>query len=165
MNLAEIFRALLCHVILYTSDIHGEISKFPNVSLFEYADDCKLSVAYNKDNAFIRSFELQCALETVARWSENNQLSLSAEKCTHLQLGPRSPSLQPNYWLNGRMLAVVDQQRDLGVQVVPSFRRSASVDDRVKKSSQGNTYSPKSSLSQRPCNSDPLLQNVCSTPS
>ena len=31
------------------------------------------------------------------------------------------------------MLAVVDQQRDLGVQVTPSFRRSATVDDRVRK--------------------------------
>ncbi|GMR50048.1 hypothetical protein PMAYCL1PPCAC_21556, partial [Pristionchus mayeri] len=42
-------------------------------------------------------------------------------------------SLAPHYLINNVILEQVPQQRDLGVQVLPTLNNSASIDDRVKK--------------------------------
>ncbi|KAF8361109.1 hypothetical protein PRIPAC_88032 [Pristionchus pacificus] len=68
--------------------------------------------------------------DAIHSWTVLNQLSLSESKCTHLHIGS-SPI--PQFSINNVPLVTVPQQRDLGVQVIPSLLNRASIEDRVKK--------------------------------
>ncbi|GMT21277.1 hypothetical protein PFISCL1PPCAC_12574, partial [Pristionchus fissidentatus] len=75
----------------------------------------------------------QAALNAIHEWTVANQLSLSESKCTHLHIG-RSPI--PSYHINNVALSQKSEnapERDLGLQVVPSLLRTASIDTRISK--------------------------------
>jgi hypothetical protein len=114
---------------LYVSDITHVLSKFPDVRIQAYADDIKLYISYPLASAHSMTSQLQTALDAIHSWTIVNQLSLSESKCTHLHIG----SSPPIYKINNVALLSKCPQRDLGIQVLPSLLRNASVVDRASK--------------------------------
>jgi hypothetical protein len=117
---------------LYTSDLSRMLSSFSPVRSLEYADDVKIFVSYkptqpNND----ASLALQSALDAVTTWCSYHELKLSLSKCSQMRLGSQKHRFQ--YSLSGVALDSPNQIRDLGMQIMPSFRKHASIVDRKNK--------------------------------
>ena len=58
---------------------------------------------------------LQSALDTLERWAARRGMKFNTEKCHVLHMGRTNSAW--NYTLNGQVLAKVNSERDIGVQV------------------------------------------------
>lgn len=90
--------------LLYISDMANDIQS--NISFF--ADDTKL---YHNPQSSARI--LQGDLLQIEQWTDKWLMSLNANKCTVLHIGPSNPGA--TYFIGGNPLVAVDQQEDLGV--------------------------------------------------
>ncbi|GMR60022.1 hypothetical protein PMAYCL1PPCAC_30217, partial [Pristionchus mayeri] len=76
--------------------------------------------------------EFQSALDCLFEWTQLNQLSLSASKCSHLRIGSNKQS-SPRYNINSNQLPLENNVRDLGVQVRSDLKNSCSIKTRAQK--------------------------------
>ena len=95
--------------LIYVNDIP---SIALNSSIYMFADDTKFSKSISQFND---SAQLQSDINSLANWCHQWGLSLNSQKCACLRfsLNPNCPS--PSYTINGVNIAVVVDQRDLGV--------------------------------------------------
>uniref|UniRef100_A0A8R1YP87 Endonuclease/exonuclease/phosphatase domain-containing protein n=1 Tax=Pristionchus pacificus TaxID=54126 RepID=A0A8R1YP87_PRIPA len=75
--------------------------------------------------------EFQSALNCVFDWTQCNQLSLSASKCSHIRIGSKQAS--PWYSINSTVLPLENNVRDLGAQVRSDLKNSSSIKMRAQK--------------------------------
>lgn len=118
---------------VYTSDISRMLTTFSHVHCQEYADDLKLFVTYDPKNPGCAPTQLQQSLDALTQWSSHNHLRISFTKCSHMRLGSTSSHNLASYSIDSIPLNTLGQVRDLGLQVVPSLRKHASVVDRQNK--------------------------------
>ncbi|GMR58564.1 hypothetical protein PMAYCL1PPCAC_28759, partial [Pristionchus mayeri] len=116
---------------IYLADLSRLLSKFHNVSVQCYADDVKLYISYNKSTKSAITSEFQSALDCLFEWTQLNQLSLSASKCSHLRIGSKQSA--PRYNINSIQLPLENNVRDLGVQVRSDLKNSCSIRNRAQK--------------------------------
>ena len=95
--------------LIYVNDIP---SIALNSSIYMFADDTKFSKSISQFND---TAQLQSDINSLANWCRQWGLSLNLQKCTCLRfsLNPNCPS--PSYTINGVNIALVVDQRDLGV--------------------------------------------------
>ena len=91
-----------------------------NVEVRQYADDIKVFASFAKNEPKAR---LQKAIDTVVKWSDDWQLTLSLEKCRILYLG-RANNKHP-YFIRGSPLLAADRIRDLGFIIDPHLKFSS----------------------------------------
>ena len=99
-----------------------------SIFLFKFADDTK-GIKVIKDECCSR--ELQEALNNLFAWSEEWQMLFNADKCHIIHLGRTNPNYP--YFINGSGLAVVDEEKDLGVLIHKSCTPSSQVAKAAKK--------------------------------
>jgi hypothetical protein len=72
-----------------------------------FADDCKIYGTADKAN------EIKSDLAVVQTWCDVWKMKLNVDKCSVLHIGVSNP--KTNYTIAGKILATVQQQKDLGV--------------------------------------------------
>ena len=85
----------------------------------KFADDTKLGQEIKSREDCER---IQSALDTLERWAARWGMKYNTEKCHDLHMGRTNSAW--NYTLNGQVLAKVDSERDIGVQVSGNLKMS-----------------------------------------
>ena len=96
-------------------DVKCKISKF--------ADDTKIA---NRAISLSQQQELQNDLKTLGEWAVDSQMSFNVDKCKVLHI------VQANYTMNGKQLATVEQEKDLGVVISSYLKPSKQCSEVVK---------------------------------
>ena len=97
-----------------------------------FADDTKLYKPLT--NPSERGAGLQGDLDALARWSSRWLLPFNAGKCKVMHMGSRNPAHE--YRLNGTPIAVVDEERDLGIIIDSELKFHTQTAAAVSKASQ-----------------------------
>ena len=87
-----------------------------NNSLIKFADDTKI---WGKVNNSEDSKSLQADLNTLQKWSEQNEMPFNVSKCKVLHIGKKNHKF--NYSINGTTLMNTDEEKDLGVTFNENF--------------------------------------------
>ncbi|MDZ1603208.1 reverse transcriptase family protein, partial [Klebsiella pneumoniae] len=101
-------------------EVEGWVSKF--------ADDTKIGGIVDTEEGCCG---LQRDLDRLQSWAEKWQMEFNPEKCEVVHFGRTNKNAK--YWVNGRVLGSVEEQRDLGVYVHRSLKVATQVDRAVKK--------------------------------
>jgi ribonuclease P/MRP protein subunit RPP40 len=84
-----------------------------------FADDCKIYGPADKAN------EIKSDLAAVQTWCDVWKMKLNVDKCSVLHIGVSNP--KTNYTVAGKILAIVQQQKDLGVVLTSTLSWSEHV--------------------------------------
>jgi hypothetical protein len=104
--------------IVYVDDMEdGLLNK-----LLKFADDTKL-FGKVKDEGEYRS--LQEDLMKLSRWSEKWMMPFNVEKCKVMHFSTSTGSVARQYFLQGKALEAVNEERDLGVVIRSDLKSSA----------------------------------------
>jgi ribonuclease P/MRP protein subunit RPP40 len=95
--------------LLFINDI---VDNVRHCSVKLYADDVKIYFKFAPINWY---GALQIDLDSIARWANTWQLSISVQKSYLLHFGLHNPC--HNYFINGALIATVQSVKDLGVLV------------------------------------------------
>ena len=112
--------------IIFINDLDGETSLISIMNKF--ADDTKLG---HKANIEADKEVLQKALDDLCVWSDRWGMEFNVNKCKVLHLGKKNNEFE--YYMNGSLLASVDQERDIGVIVEKSLKPSLQCAEAAKK--------------------------------
>ena len=112
--------------IIFINDLDGETSLISIMNKF--ADDTKLG---HKANIEADKEVLQKALDNLCVWSDRWGMEFNVNKCKVLHLGKKNNEFE--YYMNGSLLASVDQERDIGVIVEKSLKPSLQCAEAAKK--------------------------------
>ena len=96
--------------------------------LSKFADDTKAARVVDTDN---EAEELQQNLDGFSQWARDWQMCFNVDKCKVLHVGRTNP--QRDYFMDGKKLLKVEEEKDLGVLVHKSLKPSAQVAKMVKK--------------------------------
>ena len=104
--------------ILYMNDLPSAL----NCNIMIFADDSKL---YQTVRHPEEALSLQANLDAAVRWADMWQLTFNAAKCKALHIGRHAP--RQDYYLNGTLMQMVTDEKDLGVIVDSElkFRKQA----------------------------------------
>ena len=94
--------------IIYIDDV----DKGLNNSVLKFADDSKLFGVVGEGAA--EGYGLQEDLNKIVQWSKVWMMPLNEEKCHVMHFGKNSDN-RINYYVNDKVLKVVDEEKDLGV--------------------------------------------------
>ena len=105
--------------IIFINDIDSHVS---NSVMIKYADDLKLLMTFGKDPVCQArsSAALQNDLNAIAKWSEDNGLSLNVRKCFAMHFGTSNQC--NNYFLNDSQVERVSCVKDLGISLSDSLK-------------------------------------------
>ena len=113
--------------LIYINDLDiGIMSR-----LLKFADDTKMygRVGTNKDTDTLRN-----DLETLNAWSEKWQMGFNVDKCKVMHLGKKNE--QSEYQINGKKLAEITEEKDLGVIISNDLKVGKQCDKAVNKGNQ-----------------------------
>jgi len=79
--------------------------------------------------------KLQTALDLIADWANDWQLSVSVDKCSVLKIGCGT-AVDADFILSGNVLPTVTHCRDLGVTIVSHFSSTQYISEIVSKAHQ-----------------------------
>ena len=117
--------------LAFTVFINDLPYKVKNCRSYLFADDAKLLGDAGDDQ---QCDSVQCDLDAVYDWAEENELSLSLPKCVSLHYGYRNRQRQ--YALGGVAIKSEQQCGDLGVIRSVNFRYDAHVRNIISKTSR-----------------------------
>ena len=104
--------------LIYINDLDGAV----NVSgtlLKKFADDTKLAMVVENDDDHAR---FQAALDNLNTWSHDWQMLFNVSKCKIIHMGNKNSNYK--YRMGGRVLDVVDSEKDVGVTIHKSLKPS-----------------------------------------
>ena len=115
---------------------HGIIAKL-------FADDVKIYLIIKND---LDVSKLQTALDLIADWANDWQLSVSVDKCSVLKIGCGT-AVDADFILSGNVLPTVTHCRDLGVTTVSDLSSTQYISEIVSKAHQRTNCIVRSFLS------------------
>jgi len=116
--------------LIFINDLIKHLKKFGD-RLNLFADDVKVHIIdTNRPNID----QLQCALDSPAKWADTWQLPISVSKCSILHIG--NNTLRRPLGINGDVLFTVKTCRDLGVLISSDLSPSGHIDSVVAKAHQ-----------------------------
>jgi len=101
--------------LIYINDLDTAILSW----IFKFADDTKL---LSRVTSTEERDQLQADLDRLGEWSELWQMKFNTEKCKVMHLG--RGNLKYNYFMDGKRLEVVAEERDLGVIISKDLKAS-----------------------------------------
>jgi len=107
--------------LLYINELINRLDKL-GITVKVFADDVKLYLEIMKD---VDILQLQCALDSLQRWADQWQLSISVNVCCVLSIGNFRIPVSLN--IDNRVLTQVTQNRDLGVTVTNNLSPSTHI--------------------------------------
>ena len=115
--------------LIYINDITNELES--PIKLF--ADDIKVYQVLNNVEEDQRTLQNDLMkLETCANW----QLNLNTEKCEVMRVTKMTDHTRPSYTLTNKALNVVDETKDLGVNITSKLSWSLHVNQCVNKANR-----------------------------
>ena len=109
--------------LIYINDLDEDV----NCKISKFADDTKI---VNRVISLSQQQELQNDLNTLGEWAVDSQMFFNVDKCKVLHIGNRN--VQANYTMNGKQLAKVEQEKDLGVVISNDLKPSKQCSEVVK---------------------------------
>ena len=109
--------------LIYINDLDEDVK----CKISKFADDTKIA---NRVISLSQQQELQNDLNTLGEWAVNSQMFFNVDKCKVLHIGNRN--VQANYTMNGKHLAKVEQEKDLGVVISSDLKPSKQCSEVVK---------------------------------
>ena len=109
--------------LIYINDLDEDVK----CKISKFADDTKIA---NRVISLSQQQELQNDLNTLGEWAVNSQMFFNVDKCKVLHIGNRN--VQANYTMNGKQLAKVEQEKDLGVVISSDLKPSKQCSEVVK---------------------------------
>lgn len=116
--------------VIYLNDVDKVIR---SAQIIKYADDIKLTVAYDPDNLNSCN-QLQHDINSVYSWSHQNGLSININKSKNMYFGRRNPKC--SYHVDDHLLDQVVMFRDLGVNISTPFSFKAHIYSITSKANQ-----------------------------
>jgi len=120
--------------IIFIDDLAKRLERH-GITAKLFADDVKvyreIEISDASDSAY-----LQKALDIIANWAEEWQLSISVSKCNILTIGHTVTDDTTEYYINDCQLPRVISCRDLGVTVTRDLSSSQHVNEIVNKAHQ-----------------------------
>ena len=116
--------------LIYINDISNELES--PIKLF--ADDIKVYRVLNNVEEDHRT--LQNDLMKLETWSANWQLNFNTEKCEVMRITKKTDHTRPSYTLTNKALNVVDETKDLGVNITSKLSWSLHVNQCVNKANR-----------------------------
>lgn len=115
---------------LYSNDLANEL-KYSEC--YMYADDLKFCrvIESNLDVEL-----LQRDIDMVAKWCDDNGMSLNTSKCYHVKFTRKTRLTQSTYHIGGSVVQEVEQMRDLGVLFDRQLTFVPHIENVVKKASR-----------------------------
>ena len=109
--------------LIYINDLDEDAK----CKISKFADDTKIA---NRVISLSQQQELQQDLNTLGEWAVDSQMFFNVDKCKVLHIGNRN--VQANYTMNGKQLAKVEQEKDLGVVISSDLKPSKQCSEVVK---------------------------------
>ena len=109
--------------LIYINDLDEDVK----CKISKFADDTKIA---NRVISLSQQQELQNDLNTLGEWAVDSQMFFNVDKCKVLHIGNRN--VQANYTMNGKQLAKVEQEKDLGVVISSDLKPSKQCSEVVK---------------------------------
>ena len=109
--------------LIYINDLDENVK----CKISKFADDTKIA---NRVISLSQHQELQNDLNTLGEWAVDSQMFFNVDKCKVLHIGNRN--VQANYMMNGKQLAKVEQEKDLGVVISSDLKPSKQCSEVVK---------------------------------
>ncbi|KAL7078095.1 hypothetical protein ACQ4LE_002561, partial [Meloidogyne hapla] len=106
--------------ILFINDLPKYLPKDINIKI--YADDIKLYVEHNNDTC---RHKLAEALLIIEKWSNDNGIKISIDKCVCLYIGKNNNEYQ--YFINKKAIRKENCVRDLGILIDTNLSFSAQI--------------------------------------
>ena len=121
--------------IVFINDLTDILSTIVKLKLF--ADDLKLFTCFHLCNQLL-SNDLQIILNEIFCWSVMWQLTINLSKCSCMRLLSRFrlSNTIPSYYLNGTLLAVTTNTRDLGIIIDCKLAYTTHISTIVTKANQ-----------------------------
>ena len=116
--------------LIYINDISNELES--PIKLF--ADDIKVYRVLNNVEEDHRT--LQNDLMKLETWSANWRLNFNTEKCEVMRITKKTDHTRPSYTLTNKALNVVDETKDLGVNITSKLSWSLHVNQCVNKANR-----------------------------
>ena len=101
--------------LIYINDLDEDVK----CKISKFADYTKIA---NRVISLSQQQELQKDLNTLGEWAVDSQMFFNIDKCKVLHIGNRN--VQANYTMNGKQLAKVEQEKDLGVVISSDLKPS-----------------------------------------
>jgi hypothetical protein len=111
---------------LYISDILTYLPCFHNIHLKLFADDVKVYSIY-KAPSTVSVKNMQLTLNAISLYFDSLQLSIAAEKCEYVHLGP---GVVPCLSINDMQLVEKLENRDLGLTLAKSLKNDRNINSR-----------------------------------
>lgn len=105
---------------LYINDLPSHIDS--HVKNWLFADDYKLATVVRGSDDSAR---LQCAIDALVSWCENNKMHLNIKKCLVMTFTRKKRPQIYDYFMQGEKLERVVQVKDLGVTMSPDLKFNA----------------------------------------
>ena len=109
--------------LIYINDLDEDVK----CKISKFAEDTKIA---NRVISLSQQQELQNDLNTLGEWAVDSQMFFNVNKCKVLHIGKRN--VQDNYTMNGKQLAKVEQEIDLGVVISSDLKPSKQCSEVVK---------------------------------
>ena len=87
--------------------------------LIKFADDTKGLQEINGEEGRVK---LQTTLDSLTKWAEEWGMKFNVEKCKIMHVGKNNP--QYEYFMSGKKLMVVEEEKDIGVTIHSSLKPS-----------------------------------------
>ena len=85
--------------------------------ILKFADDTKV---FGRVNSYEDRMKLQNDLKRLVEWTERWQMKFNVSKCKVMHFG--SSNMEWNYVMNGQMLKVVREEKDLGIMITKDLK-------------------------------------------
>ena len=109
--------------LIYINDLDEDVK----CKISKFADDTKIA---NRVISLSQQQELQNDLNTLGEWAVDSEMFFNVDKCKVLHIGNRN--VQASYTMNGKQLAKVEQEKDLGVVISSDLKPSKQCSEVVK---------------------------------
>ena len=109
--------------LIYINDLDEDVK----CKISKFAGDTKIA---NRVIPLSRQQELQNYLNTLGEWAVDSQMFFNVDKCKVLHIGNRN--VQANHTMNGKQLAKIEQEKDLGVVISSDLKPSKQCSEVVK---------------------------------
>ena len=122
--------------ILYINDL---IDCIPcNVHSPLFADDLKLYSSFEVESISMFIADLQLAIDLIFEWASKWQLQINIDKCYCMRLLSKYLRFSPVpiYTLNGVVISVTNETRDLGIQIDNRLTYSSHISQIIRKANQ-----------------------------